>query len=145
MDLSNKVTYEVDINETEGDSLLITWDVNDDEINSVMHTDIHPHIETKTNYFWVSVLKTSANWERGKYVYALLKNNGKGYVRVYYSMTRASCYGDLLIDSEGYLHMRYYNNYSNKEDIDEGIYYSFLMRPNCFYNDSICNTTDENP
>ena len=140
--VDNKSIYTVgfleDFDEDQQNGISISWDYENAEINNKMSNDEGNELGCRLDLMWVEDIKKRAEWVSGEELYVRTKSNCDGTFYCWYERNKlASQFCDYIIEKNGYVAKRYFNNYTSNET-DE-IKYAFYIRPDSIYNDRICD------
>ena len=140
--LHTHIKYDIDewVNETDKKVLMVSWDYENDDLDNLMATELHPEFNDKLNMLWVNKLIEKSGWVKGEKLYAYLKSNADGYFNVWYSKIKEEIeLAHLIIEPTGYVSRGYFNNYTTDQYKEDDIQYLFYMRTESVYNNLICD------
>ena len=137
--VENKSLYTVgfleDFAEDQQNGISISWDYENAEIDKMMTSN---ELNCRLDLMWVEDIKKRAEWVSGEELYLRTKSNCDGTFYCWYERNKSAQFlWDYIIEKDGYVVKRYFNNYSSNET-DE-IKYIFYIRPDSIYNDRICD------
>ena len=119
---------------------MVSWDYENDDLDNLMATELHPEFNDKLNMLWVNKLIEKSGWVKGEKLYAYLKSNADGYFNVWYSKIKEEIeLAHLIIEPTGYVSRGYFNNYTTDQYKEDDIQYLFYMRTESVYNNLICD------
>jgi len=140
--LHTHIKYDEDewVNETDKKVLMVSWDYENDDLDNLMNTELHPEFNDKLNMMWVNKLIEKSGWVKGEKLYAFLKSNADGYFNIWYSKIKEEIeLAHLIIEPTGYVSRGYFNNYTTDQYKEDDIQYLFYMRTESVYNNFICD------
>ena len=141
--IHQKITYDYDGFEDcdEGvGGLYILWDYEDETLDDLMNNEHHPKMGKRLNLMWIEKIKEMGDWKLGEKLYILTKSNSDGNFSCWFSKNKKEV-GNVhfIVEKNGYVSVRYFNQYTLDEDDEDEIKTNVMFRPESVYNDENCN------
>ena len=111
----------------------------DEDVDDMIYDEINNSLENnnKKSLMWIKEVKQITNWKKDEKMYLSMGSNGDNYFSVCWSRKKNRLgYVDAIIEKNGFVVMKTFNNYCRYSQDDE-IQSSFFIRVNSIHNDFI--------
>ena len=145
--IHQKITYDQEFSSFEEGvgSLCILWDLEDETLDDLMNNEHHPKIGKRNNLMWIEDIKMMSDWKLGEKLYIFTKCNSDGNFSCWFSKIKekVGCVVDFIVEKNGYVSVRYFNQYTLDEDDEDEIKTHVMWRAESVYNDKNCHELNE--
>ena len=137
--IHHNITYDTEGFDKDCMGLSVLWDDKDETLDDLMNNEHHPKIGKKMNLMWIEKIKEMSNWKLGEKLYIFTKSNSDYNFNCWFSKKQDEFgYFDFIVGKNGYVSVRYFNNYVWDEDDKDEIKTSIMLRAESVYNDMTC-------